>query len=107
MGLIYFSYNPENSQFFPKCPVKFITGLSCPGCGSQRAVHELLHFNFKKAFEHNALLVVSIPYLLTGIAFNSDKIKIRYPKTKNFLFGEKAILIILAILILFTVFRNI
>ncbi|MBU8883378.1 DUF2752 domain-containing protein [Kaistella sp. DKR-2] len=107
LGGIYFSYSPANNAFFPKCPVKFLTGFSCPGCGSQRAVHELLHLNFKKAFEYNALLMVSIPYLLTGIAFRSDKVKTRYPKTENFLFGHKALLIILGVLVIFTVFRNI
>lgn len=107
LGLFYFSYNPANTQFFPKCPVNYVTGLSCPGCGSQRAIHELLHFNFKEAFAHNALLVVSIPYLLTGIAFSNEKIKNQYPKTRRVLFGQRAILVILAVVIFFTIFRNI
>ena len=40
-----------------------LTGLKCPGCGSQRAVHALLHADLASAFAHNALLVLSLPYL--------------------------------------------
>ena len=106
LGLVYYSYNPENSFLFPKCPLKYFTGLSCPGCGSQRAIHEILHLNFRKAFEYNSLLMVSIPYLLIGVAFNFENIKIKYPKMRTFLFGQKTILFILAIVIGFFIFRN-
>lgn len=41
-----------------------ISGLKCPGCGSQRAVHSLLNFDFLQAFRYNALLVVSVPLVL-------------------------------------------
>lgn len=107
LGIIYYVYNPENNGFFPKCPFKYLTGYSCPGCGSQRAIHEILHFNFFKAFQYNALLILSIPYLLVGFAFNFDKVKTKYPRTRNFLFGQKAIFVVLAIVICFFIFRNI
>ncbi len=46
-----------------------LTGMKCPGCGSQRAIHALLHTDIKTAFSYNALLVLSIPYviLLLGV----------------------------------------
>ena len=31
------------------CPIKFITGISCAGCGMSRAWLALLHFDLKKA----------------------------------------------------------
>lgn len=107
LGLFYFSYNPANTQFFPKCPVNYVTGLSCPGCGSQRAIHELLHLNFKEAFAYNPLLVASIPYITLGIAFSTESLKTRYPKTRKFLYGQNAWYVIMAILVLFFIFRNI
>jgi hypothetical protein len=55
-------YDPENGGFLP-CPFRSITGLMCPGCGSQRALHDLLHFRLVEAFGHNALLVVALPVL--------------------------------------------
>ncbi|MDR2119318.1 MAG: DUF2752 domain-containing protein [Tannerella sp.] len=67
-GIIYFQYNPAANIWFPKCPFLMATGLKCPGCGSQRAVHALLHFDFCSAFIHNALLIISIPYILLLIA---------------------------------------
>lgn len=84
-----------------------MTGLDCAGCGSQRAIHELLHFNFVKAFQHNPLLIFFIPYILAGLVFNFEAVKMRFPKTRKFLFGEKAIYIVLVVIILFSIFRNI
>ena len=60
---IYATFNPENT-FFPKCPFFWATGLKCPGCGSQRALHQLLHFHVKAAFQYNAFLVLSIPIII-------------------------------------------
>nr|WP_242610765.1 DUF2752 domain-containing protein [Aquimarina brevivitae] len=62
----YYSFDPEQSSsgFFPSCPFHYLTGLHCPGCGSQRAIHDLLHGRFGEAFSHNALLLVLIIYIL-------------------------------------------
>ncbi|MBE7178600.1 MAG: DUF2752 domain-containing protein [Mucilaginibacter polytrichastri] len=62
---IYFFADPALSGFFPKCPFHSLTGLDCPGCGSQRAVHELLHGRLLLAADYNLLLVISLPLLLT------------------------------------------
>ncbi|MCW4451447.1 MULTISPECIES: DUF2752 domain-containing protein [Chryseobacterium group] len=87
--------------------MKYLSGYSCPGCGSQRAIHELLHLNFKEAFAYNPLLVASIPYITLGIAFSTESLKTRYPKTRKFLYGQNALYVIMAILVLFFIFRNI
>ena len=63
LTIIYYRVSPTSSVFFPKCAFLMLTGLKCPGCGSQRAVHALLHADFASAFAHNALLVLSLPYL--------------------------------------------
>ena len=106
LGVIYFVFDPSKGLFFPSCPFKSLTGFDCPGCGSQRAIHEILHLNFKKAFEYNALLVLAIPYILLFFIFNMEWVKIRFPKTEKFLFGRNSLLMILAIVILFFIFRN-
>ncbi|MGV8914209.1 MAG: DUF2752 domain-containing protein [Kaistella sp.] len=98
--------DPASSYFFPKCPFTYATGMYCPGCGSQRAVHELLHLNFANAFKQNALLVFSIPYILIGLAFNLDSVKERFPKIRKLLFGQRAIYVVLALVIAFFIFRN-
>lgn len=63
VGLLYYTFNPTSSIFFPKCPFFMLTGLKCPGCGSQRVIHHLLHLDFASAFESNALLVISLPLI--------------------------------------------
>ena len=63
LAIVYYRVSPTTSVFFPKCAFLMLTGLKCPGCGSQRAVHALLHADLASAFAHNALLVLSLPYL--------------------------------------------
>lgn len=106
--IIFHRFNPENNIFFPKCPFYLLTGYKCPGCGSQRAIHHILNLRIYDALKENALLVVSIPYLATGIVFNN--LKSLTPKTllwRQRLYGVKAINIIIVIIILFWVLRNI
>lgn len=65
----YYYYNdPEKgggSQFFARCPFHFATGFHCPGCGSQRAAHDLLHFRIGEAVQHNLMLIVVIVIVLS------------------------------------------
>ena len=107
VGMVYYFNNPAESWFFLKCPVNYVTGLSCPGCGSQRAIHELLHLNFKQAFAYNPLLIAAIPYTALGIAFNTETLKTRYPKTRKFFYGQRALYVVLVVGILFYILRNI
>ncbi|MEZ4740333.1 MAG: DUF2752 domain-containing protein [Flavobacteriales bacterium] len=61
LGHLYL-HDPEKGGFL-SCPFRLLTGLLCPGCGSQRALHDLMHLRIAEAFWHNALLVASIPLL--------------------------------------------
>lgn len=104
---IYRNFNPTENHYFPKCPFKEITNLKCPGCGSQRAVHYLLNFDLYNAIKENMLLVLSIPYLLLGISFDFIKVTNKKAlKWRKTLFGQKAIFIILTLIILFWILRN-
>jgi hypothetical protein len=62
-AVVLYVFNPATSGFYPFCPLHRLTGLLCPGCGSLRALHELLHGNLVAAFHLNALLVLSLPVL--------------------------------------------
>lgn len=104
--LFYYFVDPLSTNFIIKCPFKAITGLDCPGCGSQRAVHNLLHGNLKAAFADNALFVIALPYAFVGILFEYFSLKYKYPKTRKILFGKTAIYTIAAIIILFFILRN-
>ena len=56
-----FLRNPAASRFFLPCPVHYVTGLHCPGCGSLRASHNLLHGRLAAALSLNPLMVIAIP----------------------------------------------
>ena len=106
-GGIYFFFSPEESSFFPQCPFHTLTGWDCPGCGSQRAAHYLLHLQLKDAFLSNPLLIIAIPYLVAGIYFEYFGGKEKFPKVQIILFGQKAIIFIFILIILFWIGRNI
>lgn len=62
-ALILFAFNPLRAGWFPPCPFHFLTGLYCPGCGSLRALHLLLHGQIAGAFRMNPLLLLSLPVI--------------------------------------------
>ena len=59
---LYFIYNPVDFVWFPKCAFYKLTGLECPACGSQRAVHAILHGDIIGGLKYNAFILISIPY---------------------------------------------
>ena len=64
--LIYLFINPSEVDFLPKCPFYFTTGLYCPGCGSQRATHQLLNFNILGVLKQNLLFNKHIIFVSLG-----------------------------------------
>jgi hypothetical protein len=60
-GIVLFFFDPNRFGFYPFCTFYRTTGLLCPGCGSLRALHRLLHGRVVEAIHFNALLVLSLP----------------------------------------------
>lgn len=54
---------PGASGLHPPCPFHVLTGLHCPGCGTLRALHQLLSWNVVAAFGHNPLMMLSLPFV--------------------------------------------
>lgn len=105
--IVYRAFDPQDNSYFPKCLFKLATGYDCPGCGSQRAIHHLMNLNIVEALKANAILVISIPYLIAGYVFELIKNPgAKTVKWRNTLYGEKAIYVILIIIIAFSVLRN-
>jgi len=65
LGLAWalFAFNPTTTHLFPPCPLHALTGLYCPGCGTTRAAHQLLHGHVATAFGLNPLMVVALPFI--------------------------------------------
>ena len=61
-------FDPSTSAIFPPCPTNALTKLHCPGCGTLRAMHALLHGDVKEALSQNILAVIFIP-ILPAICF--------------------------------------
>ena len=103
--LTYSRLSQEDSTWSPKCIFLQLTGLKCPGCGSQRVVHSLLNLNIHKAFEANAFLVLSLPYIAALLA--SIPLKSRFPKFYNALNSVQVIITIGILVIIWWITRNI
>lgn len=67
LAAVFFALDPARHPF-PRCPINLLTGLYCPGCGSQRATHALLHGRLAEAANLNLLAVLSLPLLALGAA---------------------------------------
>lgn len=104
-GILLFVFNPEKNAIFPKCPFLMLTGLKCPGCGSQRAIHSILHLDFVAAFKYNAMLVMMLP--VVGIYVYSEIRRTKNPEQYAKLNKVTYIWIIFALFILWWVLRNI
>jgi hypothetical protein len=62
-----FMFEPGKTGIFPVCLFRLLTGYTCPGCGSTRAMHQLLHGHVVAAFMLNPLFLLAIPFLLFAL----------------------------------------
>lgn len=65
-------------SFGVTCPIKYITGISCAGCGMSRAWIALLHFNIHEAFMYHPLFF--LPPVVVIFMFLKSKINIKFYK---------------------------
>lgn len=104
-GVVYFTFDPSKSSFFPKCLSLKLTGYRCPGCGSQRAIHSLLHGNLSAAWRYNAMLVVALPVMAiygVGDIMRDRWRRFHYYLTRPWLMGT-----IFSLILAWWVLRNI
>jgi len=95
MLILLYLFNPLTSGIFPPCPFHYLTGMHCPGCGSLRAVHKILHGDLAGALAMNPLLVLSLPLLPVAVF------------RRSWLYLRWLPLTFLLIILLFGVLRNI
>lgn len=62
--IFYYVYDPLGSKYMPQCLFHRLTGWECPGCGSQRMLHALLHSDFAGAFHANPFALCALPFIL-------------------------------------------
>ena len=103
LGVIFYKYDPSASVIFPKCPVMSLTGFPCAGCGSQRAIHALLHLNIAEAARYNILVLLFFPVI--GLMILSSVFRNRYPKIYIITHHPAVAYVFLAVILLWWVLR--
>ena len=70
---VVYAFPPQAHSFYPPCTFREMTGLLCPGCGSTRALHQLLHGHIGEALRLNPFFLavvlgalLSMPSFLRG-----------------------------------------
>ncbi len=86
-------------SLFPACPFKLLTGLNCPACGGLRMTHDLLHGDLAAAAVDNIFLLIGLPAMLAWIL-------LRW-RSERPIFTVPAIAVITALVISWTVIRNV
>lgn len=70
---VLYTFDPRNPGAYPICPFLGLTGYHCPGCGTLRALHQLLHGNVIAALGYNPLTVLSLPFIAYSLAEGAMK----------------------------------
>ncbi|WP_431136628.1 DUF2752 domain-containing protein [Psychroserpens mesophilus] len=103
---LYFFWNPSQYDFFPKCPFYSVTGIYCAGCGSQRAIHQIINGHILTGIRHNYLLVLVFGVLSYKTLLFVLK-KVHHKSYFDVLHIPIATKIILVLVLLFWTLRNI
>jgi hypothetical protein len=99
-------FDPATSGIFPPCPLHYFTGWYCPGCGSLRAIHQLLHGHFYQAWAMNPLTLILLPFLMYGLA-SSVMFQLRGRGLPEIFLPATLIRALCAIILTFGILRNI
>lgn len=106
LGATYlFIFEPGKTGFFPACPFRTLTGFTCPGCGSSRGLHRLLHGDIVSALEFNPLMVLSLPFLLYALVRYTAAAVSGRPLQRHNL-DAKYIWMLFGVIMSFWIFRN-
>ena len=106
LAVLFFVLDPSKNAIFPRCMFNSLTGYYCPGCGSQRAIHSLLHLNIAGVVHYNFLF---LPALILIIYHYLHPLLNRVFKWKlpNIFYLKNTPWIILGVVIVFWILRNI
>lgn len=66
---LLFAFNPETTCQYPRCPFYVLTGFKCPGCGTLRGLHALVHMRVCEAWNFNPAMVISIPIICACLVY--------------------------------------
>ena len=108
-ALIFYSYNVDTTQseLAPKCLFLKLTGFKCPGCGTQRALHALAHFDIAGVARYNVFLFFALPYLALLFFLQFFGGKELFPRLTQKIYSAKAIMAVFYLIMAYWITRNI
>ena len=65
---IVYLVDPRQPGLYPVCPFLGLTGCYCPGCGTLRALNQLMHGNFLAALGYNPYTILALPVIAYSFA---------------------------------------
>jgi hypothetical protein len=101
LAALYF-FEPGGSAIYPVCLLYTKTSILCPGCGSLRAAHHLLHGNLAIAFQFNPLFVTLLPAALGWAALSMLRGRAWNPFASHPVLAWSAVVVV----VLFGILRN-
>lgn len=104
--MLYFFIDARYSPLFPKCIFYSLTGLYCPGCGSQRAFSSLLHGQFWQAVNYNSLFLLSLPFLFYSAAIAVINLFREKKIVQQLFYSPLFVKILFVLIIVFWITRN-
>lgn len=108
LAAVFYFYDPaQTKSLFPKCVFHQVTGLHCPGCGGQRALHQLLHGNIWQTADYNLLFLIFLPFLAYAVAIQIMNGFSPQKTAPSLLYHPAVKVFLLAATLLFWLLRNI
>lgn len=105
-GVVLYLYRPEILPI-PRCPFLQLTGWQCPGCGSLRGIHALLHGDIGRVLQLNVMLIPGLIYFAFLVLLELTRPhNLRAERLYRRFSGRTASWIIFAIIVAWGIGRN-
>lgn len=105
LAVLFFVLDPNKSILFPRCIFYSVSGYYCPGCGSQRAIHSLLHMNIAGVVQNNVLFLPAVLTIIYHYIHPSLNKKLNW-RLPNIFYMKNTPWVIFGIVLLFWMLRN-
>lgn len=102
--ILYYFFDPGQSELAPKCLFLTATGFLCPGCGSQRMLHAFLHGDLAAAWHANPFLICLAPLLILMIIASATRT--RWPRLYATVNSTPVTIAVGIAIITWTIWRN-
>jgi uncharacterized protein DUF2752 len=102
---VVYKFPPAENAFYPRCLFYEATHWLCPGCGSTRALHALLHLDVRSALHYNALFTLVAPVVFVWLGFCCYRV-MRYDRLPQLAIPREFTACMVAVVLLFAIARN-